>query len=139
MIKYRLIFISALTVLLLDRIAKIAILASGNEFTKNLGIAFGIGHSVPGILFFLVALGLIGLIYLSKALDLKKQSNQIALGLILGGGISNILDRLFYGFVIDFIDIFSLSSFNLADVAVTFGSVILLVYFWRLPKMEERK
>jgi signal peptidase II len=137
--KYRYFFISATSILLLDRIAKIAILISKNDFIKNPGVAFGLGKSIPGILFFLIALGLVVLIYLSRELDLNKISNQIALGLIFGGGISNILDRLFYKGVIDYIDIFSLSAFNLADVGIFTGSIILLIYFFNLPEMKHPK
>jgi signal peptidase II len=136
--KYRFLYLFFLAIFLLDRITKLAVLSSDN-FIKNPGVAFGLGKSIPGILFFLIALGLIVLIYLAKQLDLNKFSNQLALGLIFGGGISNILDRSFYGYVIDFIDIFSIAAFNLADVGVIVGAIIILANFLNLPKMQERK
>lgn len=132
--KYKYLIIFSTLSFLLDRITKLGILASSAEFSKNPGIAFGIGDNVPGILFFLIALGLVGLIYFGKNLDLGKKTNQIALGLIFGGGISNILDRLFYGYVIDFIDIFAISTFNFADLAIVVGSIILVGYVWRSSK-----
>lgn len=132
--KYKYLIIFGVLAFLLDRITKLGIIASGEEFSKNPGIAFGIADTVPGILFFLIALGLIVLIYFGKELDLTKKSNQIGIGLVLGGGVSNILDRIFYGYVIDFIDIFSISTFNFADLAIIIGSIVLVVYVWNLPR-----
>lgn len=132
--KYKYLIIFSTLSFLLDRITKLGILASSAEFSKNPGIAFGIADNVPGILFFLIALGLVALIYFGKNLDLGKKTNQIALGLIFGGGISNILDRIFYGYVIDFIDIFAISTFNFADLAIVVGSIILVGCVWRSSK-----
>ena len=132
--KYKYLIIFGILALLIDRITKLGIIVSGREFLKNPGIAFGMADNVPGILFFLIALGLVALIYFGKNLDLSKKTNQIALGLIFGGGISNILDRIFYGYVIDFIDIFSISTFNFADLMIISGSIILIGYIWTTSK-----
>ena len=131
---YRYLIIFIISGLLLDRITKLGVLISGGEFSKNLGIAFGFADNVPGILFFLIALGLVGLIYFGKNLDLTNKTNQIAVGLILAGGISNILDRIFYGYVIDFIDIFNISTFNFADLLIISGSIILIGHIWNISK-----
>src|SRR4030042_3680062 len=128
LMKYKYLIIFSTLSFLLDRITKLGVIFSRREFSKNPGIVFGIADNVPGILFFLIALGLVALIYFGKNLDLGKKTNQIALGLIFGGGISNILDRLFYGYVIDFIDIFAVSTFNFADLLIISGSIILIGY-----------
>ncbi|BAW80189.1 lipoprotein signal peptidase [Candidatus Nitrosoglobus terrae] len=54
-----------------------------------------------------------------------------ALALILGGALGNMIDRIFYGYVIDFIDIYYQSwhwpAFNIADSAITIGATLLIL------------
>lgn len=56
----------------------------------------------------------------------------ISLALVLGGAIGNLIDRLVYGHVIDFIDVYVGSyhwpTFNFADSAITIGALVLIVY-----------
>lgn len=51
---------------------------------------------------------------------------QLPYILILAGGLSNIIDRFYYGCVIDYIPFLNISSFNIADVFITVGAVIIL-------------
>jgi signal peptidase II len=59
------------------------------------------------------------------------------LALVLGGAVGNLVDRVLYGYVIDFLDIYYRSwhwpAFNVADAAITIGAVILLVDSFRNP------
>lgn len=57
----------------------------------------------------------------------QKRTVYYSLALIMGGGASNILDRLTRGCVIDFIDLKIWPSFNLADAAITIGAAILIL------------
>jgi signal peptidase II len=93
----------------------------------NTGISFGMlaGYSdvMPPIisgLTIVISIGLVGWLCIAKSLTLK-----VALGLILGGAIGNIIDRIQYGAVIDFIDLhffgFHWPAFNLADASITIG------------------
>lgn len=56
---------------------------------------------------------------------------QIALGLIIGGALGNVIDRLVYGAVVDFIDLhisrYHWPAFNVADAAITVGALLLIV------------
>jgi signal peptidase II len=99
----------------------------------NTGISFGMlaGYSdiMPSIisgLTIIISIGLVGWLCVAKSLTLK-----VALGLILGGAIGNIIDRIQYGAVIDFIDIhffgFHWPAFNLADASITIGVGFFLV------------
>jgi signal peptidase II len=59
---------------------------------------------------------------------------KIALGLVIGGSLGNLVDRIRFGYVTDFIDLhlwgdFHWPAFNLADLAIVIG-IILFVYFW---------
>ncbi len=58
---------------------------------------------------------------------IKEKSQQILLVLVLAGAISNILDRLIYGGVIDYINFFNLNHFNFADVLIVLGLFVVAV------------
>jgi len=92
----------------------------------NRGAAFGIlKNQVP--LFIFISLFAIILIYF----NLKKSRNKenivfnISLALILGGALGNLIDRLFLGYVIDFLDFRIWPVFNVADSAITIGAILL--------------
>lgn len=59
----------------------------------------------------------------------------LALSLVLGGAIGNLIDRVYYGYVIDFIDVYYNTShwpaFNIADSAITVGAVMLVIDTFR--------
>ena len=100
-------------------------------YIRNEGIAFGINFE-GGKIFFIIFPILITfyLISLLKNKEFEDNSSQIALYLIIGGAIGNILDRIFRGYVVDFID-FHINGnhwyvFNIADSAVTIGLLFLL-------------
>jgi len=67
-----------------------------------------------------------------------------ALGLLLGGAVGNLIDRLRFGFVTDFIDVrlwgdFHWPTFNVADSAITVGSIMLAVFiFFTFGKSDGR-
>jgi len=98
----------------------------------NTGAAFGLfqGQSFPltivamvGIAFFLVY----ALVIYRHSPILDNMPNRVALGLVLGGTIGNLIDRLRFGYVTDFIAFNLWPAFNIADSAVTIG-VILFAY-----------
>jgi signal peptidase II len=66
----------------------------------------------------------------------------VALSLILGGAIGNLIDRLAYGYVIDFLDVYYQTwhwpAFNIADSAITLGVILMLVESFGLWKSEEK-
>lgn len=103
--------------------------------TYNHGVAFSlfynIGLNKPWIL--MVMTGLLCtvlLIMFYKTHDSERQK-QLALMLILGGALSNLFDRAYYGAVIDFIDVYvgkyHWPVFNLADSAICLGALLLLL------------
>ncbi|WP_028841834.1 signal peptidase II [Thermodesulfobacterium hveragerdense] len=102
----------------------------------NKGIAFGLFAKnsflgTLGLVFLnLILLALIFFLAKHKAYKPEAKMETIGLGLIFGGGISNLLDRLFFGAVFDFIDLyvknFHWPAFNVADIAITLGLFILI-------------
>ena len=65
----------------------------------------------------------------------------VALSLVLGGAIGNLIDRLVYGYVIDFLDVYYQTwhwpAFNIADSAITLGVILMLVESFGLWKSED--
>jgi signal peptidase II len=114
-------------------------------YVRNTGAAFGFMASVDStyrIPFFLivplVAMSVIG--YLFKKLAPEDLKTAVALSLVMGGAIGNLIDRVRYGFVVDFLDFHwkfqaHFPAFNVADSAICIGVGLLLL---DVSKKEER-
>jgi signal peptidase II len=95
----------------------------------NTGASFGI---LRGMNSFLIVLGLGVVVFLFYQIYQKEQTEPLwPFALIIGGAISNVLDRVMHGFVIDFIQIPFWPSFNIADSAITIGVITLIIYSLR--------
>ena len=95
---------------------------------ENTGIAFGLNE---GNLKNIIISSIIILFMIKYLFTQKKFINKITLttvSLIIAGGISNIIDRIFRGGVIDFIKISNFPIFNLADVCIIIGCVLFGFY-----------
>ena len=92
-------------------------------FTTNTGAAFGIFQNYNFVFILISLIVIFSLLYYYQNYTKKY---LIAFGLILGGAIGNLVDRLIFGHVIDFIDLKFWPIFNIADSAVTIGFIILL-------------
>ena len=97
--------------------------------TRNTGMAFGLLAGRPGLLAAAGILLCAGLIWLLRRRKLNRLC-QYGAGLLLGGALGNLLDRLALGYVIDFIDPVFLHwfVFNIADAGVTCGTALLLIH-----------
>jgi signal peptidase II len=73
-----------------------------------------------------------GIIYWLKKLPATEKEQAIALSLVLGGAIGNLIDRLIHGYVIDFLDVYyeqlHWPAFNIADSAIVLGAAILIAH-----------
>lgn len=101
-------------------------------YVKNTGGAWGVlgGKLWLFIIITLVALG--GMFYFFKDFDLKSNTLfSIALCLLIAGAIGNFIDRLFIGYVTDFLDFnifgYDFPVFNVADICITLGVIALLI------------
>ncbi len=102
-------------------------------YVKNFGAGFGIFQGKTNILiwFSVIAIGII-LFYYDKIIE--KKSLQVASALILGGTVSNLIDRIFLGFVVDYIDFRIWPVFNIGDSCITIGALILIIYLIKQEK-----
>ena len=134
------IFPLALVILVLDRITKFAVtknLSQGHSIKiipgifhitliSNNGTAFGLFKNQNTFFIILSALVIISIIVYSSKAKLAAPTS-LALGLILGGAIGNLADRIRFGYIIDFLDFRIWPVFNVADSAITVGVIILVV------------
>jgi signal peptidase II len=144
----------AVTVLVLDQLSKLIILRLfrlHDSLTvvpgffnivlfRNRGMAFGIMNRHPGhfssyflILATIAAIGI--LIYWARRQGAEKTGILFGLGLILGGALGNLVDRIRLGSVVDFLDFhvgsFHWPAFNLADSAITIGTILIAIHLIR--------
>lgn len=107
------------------------------EYSQNTGIAFGI--SIPQIVLIIGSPILIALIFyvILKELDSTKSLTVLSLILIVSGAVSNLMDRLIHGFVIDFIAIWRWPNFNLADIYITTGILFMIVFYGKIKKVKK--
>lgn len=111
------------------------------RYTENTGAAFSIFSDKTWLLSIITGVMILaGLLYLflGKA---ENKLQYISLVLIVSGGIGNLIDRVFRGFVIDFIEYLFMeyAVFNFADILVTIGTVLLVIsVFFVKPKEAQQ-
>jgi signal peptidase II len=100
------------------------------RFTTNPGGAFSLGQRAPWI--FVGASILVSVAIVATAFRQTNVTTSLASGLILGGAVGNLTDRIvrgpgFSGHVVDFVDFHVWPVFNLADSAIVVGAVVLAI------------
>lgn len=155
--KYSIIVLITMILLIIDQCTKIYI-SNVNyvqgingffslRFAKNTGGAFGIGQD-DTIMFILTNIIVLGLIirFIKFQISHIDKKTIISLVLVLAGGISNFVDRIFRGYVVDYIDIsqfIKFPIFNLADIYIVIGWILLvfsiLIYSLKDSKFKKGK
>lgn len=99
-------------------------------YIKNNGVAFGMFQGIPHfftITSIVISIG--ALLFYRYQLPNNRPWIQVSVGMIVGGAIGNIIDRLRYGYVVDFVHVSWFPGiFNLADSAITVGVLMLAGY-----------
>ena len=148
-------FATALLIIAADQVVKrvvVSVLESGQSFdfigsvvrftrTTNTGAAFGLLRGQGPWFIIVSAAASLAIVVFRREIAKLRRWDQIAFGLILGGAIGNLIDRIRLGAVIDFIDI-GLSglrwpAFNVADTAISIGVVLLACSFILFPRSHE--
>ena len=149
----------SLLVIILDQVSKLAISGTMQlyqsipvmpffklTYVHNTGAAFSFLSEAGGWQrWFFAGLAFVISIVIAVWLARLKQHETllaVALSLVLGGAIGNLIDRLAYGYVIDFLDVYYQTwhwpAFNIADSAITLGVILMLVESFGLWKSEEK-
>ena len=159
---YLIFFITAIVLVALDQLTK-SLVASNlqlhdaipvvNGFlnivhVRNPGAAFGFLAKAPSwfrsAFFIAVTVGAILLIlYYLKQTGTSEKIQVVALSFIFAGAVGNLIDRIRFGEVIDFIDVYVSThhwpAFNVADSAISVGAVLLIISLLKRPKKKEEQ
>jgi len=122
-------FILSAFLIFLDQIIKYLIRSFGGFYLCNPEIAWSI--KIPTIAFWIIWIGIIFFIVclLGKNMTKAKPDKILLLSLLLifSGAIGNLIDRITFGCVIDFIDLRIWPVFNLADSFITIGAILIII------------
>lgn len=137
-------YIFALLILIADQVTKIIVSSQFTNATqikvipgilnfvylKNTGAAFSILKDKVDILGIISAVFCIALVIYVCIKKPQGKLRRTSLMLIFSGALGNAIDRIFRGYVIDFIEtvFISFPVFNIADIAITVGAVLLIIY-----------
>ncbi|MDR3605846.1 MAG: signal peptidase II [Oligoflexia bacterium] len=149
--KYRVLFALLPVVLIFDQITKLAVASKFRfsesipivegifnfTYVRNTGAAFGLLHNAQEsfrVPFFVVVplISLIAIGYVFRRLADSDVRLSSALSCVVGGALGNLIDRLHWGYVIDFLDFhwkydYHFPAFNIADMAICTGVVALML------------
>lgn len=106
------------------------------EVTHNTGMAFGFSSGNIKNIFLSLIVVFIIISFIRNQKEQLEPNVLIAISFALGGGISNIIDRIFRGGVFDFIKILFIPNFNIADICICVGWVLLIVFLIIYTKKE---
>jgi len=158
--KYRVFILTVSISLLLDQWSKIYIdnnfeLSQSKRiitnffhltYVRNPGAAFGIlAENAIRVPFFIgiSCAATVGILWYVRQIPREKHWQLFALGLILSGALGNLIDRIRFGEVIDFLDVhwnnYHWPAFNIADSAICVGVTIMLICFWHEERQRKRQ
>jgi signal peptidase II len=95
-------------------------------YVRNTGVAFGVLGGGGALVYILEGVALVALVAYLAARP-GRAWLWLPTGMLLGGAIGNLIDRIALGSVIDFIKLPDWPAFNVADISITFGVIILVL------------
>lgn len=105
-------------------------------YIQNPGAAFGLlAYRTAFFIFTTLAVVLV-IIMFYRRLGEKRGSLPLGMGLVVGGALGNLIDRLRYGKVVDFFDFRVWPVFNIADTAIVVGAGLLVLAMWSYERKK---
>lgn len=143
----RLIVIIVTILILIDQVSKILVCnfvqnPIGNEYFKleivnNTGMAFGFNDGNTKNIFIMLFVIIIIIRFIKNQIELMDIRTSIAISMVLAGGLGNLIDRIFRGFVLDFIKIYKFPIFNFADAFVVIGGILMIIFLVQFTRKIE--
>lgn len=99
-------------------------------YIQNTGAAFGIFQNSNTIFALIAAIVAVLILVFYREIPDNYWLMQIALGMMLGGAVGNLIDRIIKGFVVDFFNVIYIPVFNIADSMVVVGTCALILLMW---------
>ena len=137
--------ISSLAVILIDQLTKMLVRLNLNRtesipviknifhitYITNTGSAFGIFKGLNIVFIIISIIVIFAIVYSIKNINEKSKIEFVLFALLLGGVIGNLIDRIFFGNVTDFMDFRIWPVFNVADSMITISAIALAYYYWK--------
>ena len=120
-----------LFIILVDYVLKFIV----SNKVKNYGAAFDILENYHLFLLIVSFLAFIFFIYLFY----EHKEYKLGLSFLIAGTVSNLIDRILLGYVVDYIPFFDIFYFNLGDLSNFIGILILIFYIFKKPNLEEEQ
>ncbi|MGC8970944.1 MAG: signal peptidase II [bacterium] len=97
-------------------------------YIKNPGAAFGFLPSQRGLIIFVSILALIFVIRLFRRVGYKNSYFANGFWILIAGILGNLIDRIFLGYVVDYIQILNSPIFNISDISILIGMTVILFF-----------
>lgn len=104
---------------------------------KNTGAAFGMLPNFSDVFRILAIIVAIAILYYYPQIPRNEWPLRLAMGLQFGGAVGNLIDRVRVGWVTDFISFGNLPVFNIADLSIFLGTIILVIWVWINERKQE--
>lgn len=101
------------------------------SYVQNPGAAFGLLKNQTGLFVTVTAVVVLAILFYAGRLEPHMALLGWAMTLVLGGAVGNLIDRLRFGYVVDFLDFRVFPVFNVADMAIVSGTGLLFLYLLR--------
>jgi len=124
-------FVKIVIINQLDLFDKISVIPGILDIThiRNDGAAYNLFSQMPIILIVMPALVMLaGLIYIGATYRKSNSLLMVAIAMVIGGGLGNLVDRISKGYVVDYLDIHFIPVFNVADICICIGCGLLFIY-----------
>ena len=104
------------------------------EIAENQGIAFGINSGNNKNIIITIIVLIIIINFIRNQIERIDTKTNISVSMILAGGISNLIDRIFRGYIVDFISLNNFAIFNIADMFIVIGWILLIIFIIKFAK-----
>lgn len=110
------------------------------SYVENRGVAFGMFSNMRIVFIIVTSIVIILFAYLLTKNYKNSKLFSVSAALIIGGGLGNLIDRIFVGYVVDYLALtFFPPVCNFADYAITAGTVLLIIYLIFFADKDKRK
>lgn len=100
-------------------------------YVENRGVAFGMFTDMRWLFIFITSVVIVLLVYIISTNKIKSKLFLFGSALVVGGGMGNLIDRVFLGYVVDYLQLsFFPPVCNFADYCVTAGTVMIIIYLF---------
>ncbi len=109
-------------------------------YVENRGVAFGMFSNLRWLFVIVTAVVIVVFVFLMFKLGKSSKLFSLASALIIGGGIGNLIDRIYLGYVIDYLQLSFFSPVcNFADYCITAGTILLIIYLLFYSDMSKEE